>query len=136
MDDSGTDFRRSIFKDILKEDLDAARNEIACGGDLKKISVIHLPSSTLQFWRKSYMWVKSIAMLMLMFGGIGFIWSTKEILTGSLLGAVGFIAMTVGAVAITYIIDMGERELGLWRYERVGSIGWFPKFEWRFVSFH
>lgn len=134
MDDNGSDLRRSLIKEILKSDINEMRTEIATNRLPRKSSVVHLPSSTVYRWRNSYMWVKSFALLMMMIGGVSFMWSAESILNGNLLGGFLAVVMTAGGAAIAYIIELGERELGLWRYERIESSSFLPKFQWRFIA--
>lgn len=117
---------RAVVRQKLKEGSLARKSNYVSGDDL-----VFLFS---QIWRAKYMWVKSFGLLLMMLGGLGFIWSTQAILTGNVLNAFTFTALTAVAGLITYIVDLGERKLGLWRYERVGNIGFLPKFQWRFIS--
>lgn len=134
MDDNNSSFRRSDTKSTLRA---ATYEKLKEGSLVRKSNNVSRDDLLLlfsQIWRENYMWVKSFGLLLMMLGGLGFVWSAQAILNGNVVGAITFTVLITSATLITYMVDLGERQLGLWRYERVGRVGFLPKFQWRYIS--
>ncbi|MCO4839364.1 MAG: hypothetical protein KC447_04520 [Rhodobacteraceae bacterium] len=134
MDNHDSSARRSENKSVFRAVVHQKLKEGSLARKSNNISGDDLILLFSQIWREKYMWVKSFGFLLMLLGGLGFVWSAKAILTGNVVGAITFTALITSATLITYMVDLGERKLGLWRYERVGNIGSLPKFQWRFIS--
>ncbi len=134
MDDDSSEIRRDLIKSILTEGIWCSKLETSAEKLPSSVSVIHLPSSTLQLWKRSYLYIKFLALLLVVIAAIGFFSAPKLLMLQYPIVASACISAFVIGGVITFIISLGENALGLWRYEKVGTAGLLPVFQWRYIS--